>query len=68
MKDTQRITITLPQKLYQKIKEQAERDTRTIGEEITHLLKLHVPGYADATDTIADDDTTTPITRKTTII
>lgn len=64
MKDTQRITITLPQKLYQKIKEQSERDTRTIGEEITHLLKLHVPGYAD--DTI--DDTTTPITRKTTII
>lgn len=64
MKDTQRITITLPQKLYQKIKEQAERDTRTIGEEITHLLKIHVPGYAD---TITDDATTT-ITRKTTII
>ena len=67
MKDTQRITITLPKSLYQKIKEQSERDTRTIGEEITHLLKLHVPGYADA----IIDDTATPITkitRKTTII
>ena len=64
MKDTQRITITLPQKLYQKIKEQAERDTRTIGEEITHLLKLHVPGYADATV----DDIATLATRKSTNI
>lgn len=44
-----RITITLPENLYQKIKEQAARDTRTIGEEITHLLKLHVPGYSDDT-------------------
>lgn len=49
MADTQRITITLPKSLYQKIKEQSERDTRTIGEEITHLLKLHVPGYTDIT-------------------
>ena len=60
-----RITITLPEALYQKIKEQSERDTRTIGEEITHLLKLHVPGYAD---TVANDDATTHITRKSTII
>lgn len=60
-----RITITLPEALYQKIKEQSERDTRTIGEEITHLLKIHVPGYAD---TVANDDTTTHITRKSTII
>jgi metal-responsive CopG/Arc/MetJ family transcriptional regulator len=67
MKETQRITITLPQKLYQKIKEQAERDTRTIGEEITHLLKLHVPGYADATDTTnttADDDIMIPLIKR----
>lgn len=70
MKNTQRITITLPTVLYQKIKEQAERDTRTIGEEITHLLKLHVPGYADAADAAnaTTDGITTPITRKTTII
>ena len=38
---TQRVTITLPIDVYQKIKESAERDTRTIGEQITHLLKLH---------------------------
>ena len=45
MKETQRITITLPKEVYEKIKEQAERDTRTIGEQITYLLKLHVPSY-----------------------
>ena len=44
-KTTQRITITLPVEVYQKIKESAERDTRTIGEQITHLLKLYVPSY-----------------------
>lgn len=44
-KTTQRITITLPKEVYQKIKESAERDTRTIGEQITHLLKLYVPAY-----------------------
>lgn len=44
-KTTQRITITLPIEVYQKIKESAERDTRTIGEQITHLLKLYVPSY-----------------------
>lgn len=44
-KTTQRITITLPIEVYQKIKESAERDTRTIGEQITHLLKLYVPAY-----------------------
>ena len=52
---TQRVTITLPIDVYQKIKESAERDTRTIGEQITHLLKLHVPTYAPA-PTYADSD------------
>ena len=47
-KKTQRVTITLPIDVYQKIKESAERDTRTIGEQITHLLKLHVPTYSDS--------------------
>lgn len=47
-KKTQRITITLPIDIYQKIKESAERDTRTIGEQITHLLKLHVPTYSSS--------------------
>lgn len=46
-KKTQRVTITLPIDVYQKIKESAERDTRTIGEQITHLLKLHVPTYSN---------------------
>ena len=44
--DTQRITITLPKDVYSHIKEQAERDIRTIGEEITYLLRLHVPSYS----------------------
>ena len=48
-KTTQRITITLPIDIYEKIKESAKRDTRTIGEQITHLLKLHVPTYSDPT-------------------
>ena len=50
-KKTQRITITLPIEIYQKIKESAERDTRTIGEQITHLLKLHVPTYSNTEET-----------------
>lgn len=50
-KKTQRITITLPMEIYQKIKESAERDTRTIGEQVTHLLKLHVPTYSNTEET-----------------
>lgn len=48
-KTTQRITITLPIEVYNKIKESAVRDVRTIGEEITYLLQLHVPSYAPQT-------------------
>ena len=40
-----RLTITLPDDVYEKIKEQAERDMRTIGAEIAYQLKLHVPAY-----------------------
>lgn len=43
---SQRITITLPDDVYHRIKEQASRDMRTIGAEITYLLKLYVPQYA----------------------
>ena len=46
---SQRITITLPDEVYQKVKEQAERDFRTIGAEIAYLLHLHVPAYKDIT-------------------
>lgn len=42
---SQRITITLPDEVYQKVKEQAERDFRTIGAEIAYLLHLHAPAY-----------------------
>lgn len=42
---SQRITITLPDEVYQKIKEQAERDFRTIGAEIAYLLHLYAPAY-----------------------
>lgn len=58
-KTTQRITITLPIEVYQKIKESAERDTRTIGEQITHLLKLYVPSYTP-TKFISPHSTPTP--------
>ena len=40
-----RLSITLPDDVYEKIKEQAERDMRTIGAEIAYQLKLHVPAY-----------------------
>ena len=35
-----RLTITLPQDVYDRIKEQAERDFRTVGAEIAYLLTL----------------------------
>lgn len=44
---SQRITITLPDEIYKKVKESAERDYRTIGSEIAYLLHLHVPTYKD---------------------
>lgn len=47
---SQRLTITLPDDVYNHIKEQSERDLRTIGAEITYLLRLHVPGYQELTD------------------
>lgn len=59
-KTTQRITITLPIEVYQKIKESAERDTRTIGEQITHLLKLYVPSYTPTKFISHNTSTSTP--------
>lgn len=40
-----RLTIALPDDVYEAIKEQAERDMRTIGAEIAYQLRLHVPAY-----------------------
>ena len=45
---SQRLTITLPDNVYKSIKEQAERDYRTIGAEIAYLLHMHVPAYKDS--------------------
>lgn len=43
---SQRLTITLDDETYTRLKEQAERDYRTIGAEICYLLHLHVPAYS----------------------
>ena len=40
---SQRLTVTLDDETYSYLKEQAERDYRTIGAEICYLLHLHVP-------------------------
>ena len=42
---SQRLTITLDDEIYSRLKKQAERDYRTIGAEICYLLQLHVPDY-----------------------
>lgn len=42
---SQRLTITLSDEVYHRLKEQAARDYRTIGAEICYLLQLHVPAY-----------------------
>ena len=41
----QRFTISLPEDMYLILKEQATRDHRTLGEEITYLLEVYVPQY-----------------------
>lgn len=48
---SQRLTITLDDETYIRLKEQAERDYRTIGAEICYLLHLHVPSYAPVSTT-----------------
>ena len=45
---SQRLTITLDDETYSYLKEQAERDYRTIGAEICYLLHLHVPAPISA--------------------
>ena len=43
--EKQRFTISLPKDMYHVLKEQAQRDHRTLGEEITYLLEIYVPAY-----------------------
>lgn len=45
---SQRLTVTLDDETYSYLKEQAERDYRTIGAEICYLLHLHVPAPISA--------------------
>lgn len=45
---SQRLTVTLDDETYSYLKEQAERDYRTIGAEICYLLHLHVPAPTSA--------------------
>lgn len=40
-----RFTITLDDDIHQLLKEQADRDRRTLGQEIAYLLELYVPAY-----------------------
>lgn len=40
-----RFTITLSDDMHKRLKEQAERDRRTLGQEIAYLLELYVPAY-----------------------
>ena len=40
-----RFTITLDDDIHQLLKVQAERDRRTLGQEIAYLLELYVPAY-----------------------
>lgn len=40
-----RFTIGLPEDIYQILKEQAERDHRTLGQQIAYLLEVYVPSY-----------------------
>ena len=45
-----RFTITLSDDMHQKLKEQAERDHRTLGQEIAYLIELYVPAYQKTSD------------------
>lgn len=60
---SQRLTVTLDDETYSYLKEQAERDYRTIGAEICYLLHLHVPApitkpvLSENPTTLTDDTT-----------
>jgi hypothetical protein len=40
-----RFTIGLPEDTYNILKKQAERDHRTLGQQIAYLLEVYVPAY-----------------------
>lgn len=59
-----RFTITLDDDIHQLLKEQADRDRRTLGQEIAYLLELYVPAYQTNNN---NDDLISPYSRKRTI-
>lgn len=66
-----RFTIGLPEDIYQILKEQAERDHRTLGQQIAYLLEVYVPSYQKTMEvtfpstfikpTLAENPTNAPI-------
>lgn len=66
-----RFTIGLPEDTYQILKEQAERDHRTLGQQIAYLLEVYVPAYQKTMEvtfpgtftkpTLAENPTNAPI-------
>ena len=55
-----RFTITLSDDMHQKLKEQAERDHRTLGQEIAYLIELYVPAYQKNSPDIQPTPVTSP--------
>lgn len=55
-----RFTITLDDDIHQLLKEQAERDRRTLGQEIAYLLELYVPAYQKSRPGGSDTPTSSP--------
>lgn len=46
-----RFTISLPDDVYQLLTEDAERNCRTLSEELTYMLRTHKGKYATSTST-----------------
>ena len=56
-----RFTIGLPEDVYKLLKEQAERDHRTLGQQIAYLLEVYVPSYQKTMETTFPNTFTKPI-------
>lgn len=52
-----RFTITLSDDMHKRLKEQAERDRRTLGQEIAYLLELYVPAYQSQNNSLSSTPT-----------
>lgn len=55
-----RFTITLSDDMHKRLKEQAERDRRTLGQEIAYLLELYVPAYQSQNNSSTPTPTSIP--------